>query len=86
LRVGLLGSQIFALSSGDIGLLPAGGDNVAEDDYCAYTWILLQIPKSITPTRTENSAKIELIMLILKYRYNIIYTIDRIEDDQDNER
>ena len=70
LRLGLLGSHSFALSSGDIVVvlseLPVGGDDdadsVGEDDCCAYTWILLQIPKSNTPTRTENSAKIELIL------------------------
>jgi hypothetical protein len=62
------------LSSGNIGLLrelPIGGDgadNVGEEDDCwAYAWILLQMPKSITPIRTGNSAKIELISLILKY-------------------
>jgi hypothetical protein len=59
LRLGLLGSHIFALISGDIvvvlgELAVAGG--VAADDCCAYTWILLQVPKSNTPTITENTA------------------------------
>jgi hypothetical protein len=73
LRLGLLGSHIFALSSGDIVVLsepPVGGDDadsVGEDDCCAYAWILLQIPKSNTPTRTEKTAKIELVLLILNY-------------------
>jgi hypothetical protein len=71
LRLGLLGSHIFDLSSDEIGLLselPVGGDdadNVGEDDCCAYALVLLQIPKSNMPTRTENSAKIELVLLIL---------------------
>ena len=71
LRLGLVGSHIFDLSSDEIGLLselPAGGDdadNVGEDDCCANTWVLLQIPKTNMPTRTENSAKIELVLLIL---------------------
>jgi hypothetical protein len=62
------------LSSDDIGLLtelPVGEDNVGEeeveDDCWAYAWILLQIPKSITPTRNGNSAKIVLAWLILIY-------------------
>jgi hypothetical protein len=71
LRLGLLGSHIFDLSSDEIGLqseLPVDGDdadNVGEDDCCAYALVLLQIPKSNMPTRTENSAKIELVLLIL---------------------
>jgi hypothetical protein len=75
LRLGLLGSHISALSSGDIVVvlseLPVGGDDdadsVGEDDCCAYAWILLQIPKSNTPTRTENTEKIKLLLFILNY-------------------
>jgi hypothetical protein len=70
LRLGLLGSHIFDLSSADIVvvlselLLPAaGGDD--DGSCCANTWVLLQIPKTNMPTRTENSAKIELVLLIL---------------------
>jgi hypothetical protein len=70
LRLGLLGSHIFALSSGDIVvvrnellLLADGG----EDGCCAYAWILLQIPKSNTLTRTENTAKIKRVLSILNY-------------------
>jgi hypothetical protein len=70
LRLGLLGSHIFDLSSADIVvvlselLLPAAG---GDDDgiCCANTWVLLQILKTNMPTRTENSAKIELVLLIL---------------------
>jgi hypothetical protein len=70
LRLGLVGSHIFDLSSADIVvvlselLLPAaGGDD--DGSCCANTWVLLQIPKTNMPTRTENSAKIELVLLIL---------------------
>jgi hypothetical protein len=66
LRSGLLGSHIFALSSGDIDLLTLGEDKVAEEDFCAYTWILLHMLKSNTPTRSKNSAKIEIVSIILK--------------------
>jgi hypothetical protein len=73
LRSGLLGSHIFALSSDDIDLLTLGEDNVGEDDFCAYTWILLQIPKSNTPTRSKNSAKIEIILIILKIQQVLLF-------------
>jgi hypothetical protein len=43
-----------------------GGGNVC---CCPYTWILLQIAKSNKPIRTENTAKMEPLLLILKYRY-----------------
>jgi hypothetical protein len=66
LRSGLLGSHIFALSSDDIDLLTLGEDNVGEDDFCAYTWILLHILKNNTPTRSKNSAKIDIILIMLK--------------------
>jgi hypothetical protein len=66
LRSGLLGSHIFDLSSGDIDLLTLGEDKVAEEDFCAYTWILLHMLKSNTPTRSKNSAKIEIVSIILK--------------------
>jgi hypothetical protein len=59
LRLGLLGSHIFALSSGDIVVVLdelAVDSGVAADDCCAYTWILLQIPKINTPTITEKTA------------------------------
>jgi hypothetical protein len=69
-RLGLLGSHIFALSSGDIFVVlsesadrDCGGSD--DDCCCAYAWILLQIAKSNTPVRTENTAKIELLLLIL---------------------
>jgi hypothetical protein len=58
-RLGLLGSHIFALSSGDIVVVLgelAVDRGVAADDCCVYTWILLQVPKSNTPTITENTA------------------------------
>jgi hypothetical protein len=70
LRLGLLGSHILALISGDIvvlGELVAAVDGDTADDCCAYTWILLQIPKNNRPTRTENNVKIERELLILKY-------------------
>jgi hypothetical protein len=55
LRLGLLGSHIFALSSTDIVVVL--GELVAvPGGCCAYTWILLQIPRSNTPTITENTA------------------------------
>jgi hypothetical protein len=55
LRLGLLGSHIFALSSSDIVVVL--GELVAvAGGCCAYTWILLQIPKINTPTITENTA------------------------------
>ena len=79
LRLGLLGSHIFDLSSDEIGLLselPVGGDdadNVGEDDCCAYALVLLQIPKSNMPTRTEKSAKIELVLLIYTIETQFYY-------------
>jgi hypothetical protein len=78
LRLGLLGSHIFDLSSADIVgvlselLLPAaGGDD--NGSCCANTWVLLQIPKSNMPTRTENSAKIELVLLIYTIETQFYY-------------
>ena len=78
LRLGLLGSHIFDLSSADIVvvlselLLPAaGGDD--DGNCCANTWVLLQIPKSNMPTRTENSAKIELVLLIYTIETQFYY-------------
>jgi hypothetical protein len=69
------------LSSGDIVVLTeppvrgADADSVGEDDCWAYAWILLQIPKSNTPTRTENTAKIELVWFILNYTEVILLFI-----------
>jgi hypothetical protein len=75
-RLGLLGSHIFAFNWADILLVlaesgprgPGGGD----DGCCPYTRILLQIAKSNKPIRTENTKKIELLLLILKYRDTIL--------------
>jgi hypothetical protein len=68
LRLGLPGAHIIALTSGDIVVLReecVGDNGVAENEVCwAYTLILLQIPKIKTPLRSENSVKIELILLI----------------------
>jgi len=78
LRLGLVGSHIFDLSSADIVvvlselLLPAaGGDD--DGSCCANTWVLLQIPKTNMPTRTENSAKIELVLLIYTIETQFYY-------------
>jgi hypothetical protein len=81
LRLGLPGLHIFALSSGDIVvvlselLLPAAGRGDDGGNCCAYTCILLQIPKSNMPTRTENTAKIEPVLLILHYTDAILLFI-----------
>ena len=68
LRLGLPGAHIIALTSGDIVVLReecVGDNGVAENEGCwAYTLILLQIPKIKTLLRSENSVKIELILLI----------------------
>jgi hypothetical protein len=65
LRLGLPGSHIFALSSDDIAVLgelaAAGGD---ANESCAFAWTLLQILNNNRPTRTKNTAKIKLILLI----------------------
>jgi hypothetical protein len=62
LRLGLLGWHIFALSSSDIvllnELLPARD---YDDNCCAYTYILLQVPKTSMPARSGNTAKIVLV-------------------------
>jgi hypothetical protein len=78
LRLGLLGSHIFDLSSADIVgvlselLLPAaGGDD--NGSCCANTWVLLQIPKSNMPTRIKNNAKIELVLLIYTIETQFYY-------------
>ena len=73
-RLGLLGSQIFALSCGDIGLLdelllslrlPAGGaDDDNDGNCCANTRVLLQIAKTSIPTRNENAMKIKVVWFI----------------------
>jgi hypothetical protein len=68
--------HIFALSSGDIFVVlseSAARDFGNGDCCCAYTWILLQIAKSNKPEiRTENTAKIERFLLILKSRDAIL--------------
>jgi hypothetical protein len=79
LRLGLLESHIFALSSGDSELvreLPIGGDDAGTagaDDCWAYAYILLQILKSITPARADNIANFELILLILKTDRRLLF-------------
>jgi hypothetical protein len=45
----------------------AGDDEVGEDDTWAYAWMLLEIAKSIMLTRTENSAKIKIVLFMLNY-------------------
>jgi hypothetical protein len=70
----LLGSHIFALSSGDIVavlgvlVLPSAAASGGDDDgnCCrAYTWVLLQIAKTSIPTRNENTIKIKISALII---------------------
>jgi hypothetical protein len=67
LRLGLLGSHIFALSSADIVvlselLLPAAGlDDAGDGNCCANTWVLLQTAKTSIPTRNENTVKIKVV-------------------------
>jgi len=45
----------------------SGGDD--DDCCCPYTRILVQIAKSNKPITTEDTAKIGLLLLILKYRF-----------------
>ena len=71
LRLGLLGLHTFALISGDILVVVSSESAVAfrvgvDDCCCAYTWILLQIAKSNTPIRTENTARIKILLPISK--------------------
>jgi hypothetical protein len=75
LRLGLPGLHIFALSSGDTVILlpPAAGNEeedddlrgadggTGEDECCAYTWTVLQTPKSNIPDRTENTVKLNVV-------------------------
>ena len=70
LRLGLLGSHIFALTSDDIGLLcellslsPSDGsdDDKKDGNCCANTWVLLQIAKTSMTTRSENATKIKFV-------------------------
>jgi hypothetical protein len=74
LRLGLPGLHIFALSSGDtIILLPAAGNEeddddlrgadggAGEDECCAYTWTVLQRPKSNMLATAENTVKLNLV-------------------------
>jgi hypothetical protein len=75
-RLGLLGSHNFAFSWVDIlvvlGESGPRGVGGADDCCCPYTRILLQIAKSNKPIRTENTAKMELLLFILKYRDTIL--------------
>jgi hypothetical protein len=57
------------LNSADIVVVlnePLTADG-GEDDCCAYASILLQIPKSNTPARTENTEKVKRVSFILNY-------------------
>jgi hypothetical protein len=70
LRLGLPGVHIIALTWRDIVVLgdTEGADNGLDEDICcwAYAWMLLQIPKIKIPLTTENTAKIEIILLIVQ--------------------
>lgn len=81
-RLGLPGLHIFALISGDILVVVSSESAVAfrgcgDDCCCAYTWILLQIPKNNKPIITENTAKIKLLLPISKGNDAIFYLCEQ---------
>lgn len=77
-RLGLPGSHIFALRSGDklllteVLLLPPTTP-VDDDVCCAFTRSLLDIAKTRIPTRNRNTAQINLIRFTIK-SIIIVYT------------
>jgi hypothetical protein len=85
LRLGLLGSHIFTLSSDDITLLdelvlwlPAAGDDDDDDtdgNCCANTRVLLQIAKTSVPTRNENTMTVKVVWFMLNYKHFIFIYI-----------
>jgi hypothetical protein len=85
LRLGLLGSHIFALSSADIVvvlgellLLAAGRvDDDASGNCCANTWVLLQIAKTSILTRNENTVKITGCVIHNKLSTHHIYICNK---------